>query len=232
MAMAQKANITAPINSTTVGNNTTNSNSTQTAIPTTAFDNLSPQCQAAVRKYNGTTPQGCSNIPQQSTNFNLDSKTLDAINTTALDGICVSSCQSSVKQMATEISTACKNDDPTYQYLSAYMAAYFDLLCVKDGPQYCVVEEIQVALSALQQGNSANALIANTTFACTKCFYQQLTALDGDIKSFPGQVQQEYAQFSGIIKNECTGEFQKFASDALSAPVSFGLGLFALLLLL
>ncbi|KAJ3259593.1 hypothetical protein HK103_002147 [Boothiomyces macroporosus] len=227
LVAAQKSNATATLNttvssnsSTTVGGSTIPFNTTQT-IPTSnsfnqtqAFNSLSPQCQAAVKKYNGTTPQGCTDIPQQSTNFNIDANELNSLNTKELDGICVPACQSSVKQMASEISTACKNDSPDYQYLSAYMTAYFDVLCVKDGSQYCISEEIQGTVSALQQGKSPIELISNTTFACTKCFYQQLTALDTDITAFPNITQQTYKTYSSIIQGECASQFKAFASSA------------------
>ncbi|KAJ3324936.1 hypothetical protein HDV06_005524 [Boothiomyces sp. JEL0866] len=232
LVAAQKTNVTTSSNATVTSNstttfgNSTSSNNTQ-VIPTTntfnetqAFDNLSPQCQAAVKKYNGTTPQGCSNIPQQSTNFNVNSNELYSINSQELDGICVPACQASVKQMASDISAACSNDNPSYQYLSPYMTAYFDVLCVKDGSQYCVVEEIQAALAILQQGKSALDLVANTTFVCTKCIYQQLTSLDSDIKSFPSSTQQQYNSYVGMIKGECTSQFQKYASSAMTYSAS------------
>ncbi|KAJ3259592.1 hypothetical protein HK103_002146 [Boothiomyces macroporosus] len=201
---------------------TTNSMSFPTGIDY-GFQNLSAGCQAAIQKYENSSPQGC-NLPQQVSVTNITAgsygSALSTLNNQNLDAVCSSTCQASIKPIASDIAAACKNDNMYFQYYSQLMTAFFDVACVKDGSDYCLVKEVQDLTPILVNHAPIESLIQNTTFLCSKCIYSQITVLDKDITSFPQQMQQEYTAFSTNIKSQCSSQYQKFTSSAIAQPVS------------
>ncbi|KAJ3324937.1 hypothetical protein HDV06_005525 [Boothiomyces sp. JEL0866] len=181
--------------------------------------NLSASCQAAIQKYEGSSPQGC-NLPQQVSVTNITAgsygSALSSLNSQEFDAVCSSSCQAAIKPIASDIASACKNDNAYFQYYPQIISAFFDVACIKDGNDYCLLKEIQDITPILVNHTPAESLLANTTFLCTKCMFSQISALDKDITSFPQQIQQEYGFFASQIKSQCASQYQKYTSSAIA----------------
>ncbi|KAJ3259594.1 hypothetical protein HK103_002148 [Boothiomyces macroporosus] len=187
---------------------------------------LSTACQAVLQKYANATLAGCT-LPPQTSAANLTSLNANSLNTLTsaqnLDGICASTCQSSIKAAATDIGNGCANDKIegmfSYSLAPAAVTALLDVGCYKDAGQYCLISEASILSSALGNGTASTALLTDQNLVCTKCMMNQLLILDKDITAFPTDIQNEYKTFATMIRNTCATQYKSYSSGALSASI-------------
>ncbi|KAJ3274840.1 hypothetical protein HDV01_002044 [Terramyces sp. JEL0728] len=230
-ALAQSVTVTSAVSATSAvpaGNATATttgspSGTTNISLPTGIPETLSPACQSTIQKYENANPQGC-NLPQSVSVTNVTAgnytSVLSSLNPQVFDAICSSTCQASIKPIVTDIANACKDDSPYMQYYPQLLTAFFDVACVKDGNDYCLIKELQDISPILVNPSQASALASNTTFICSKCVYSQITVLDKDVTSFPQNFQAEYNAFSSSIKNQCTSQYKSYTSSGAVAQAA------------